>query len=319
MGRISNLVDFVNFDPLIDRILVVGVGGGYDIYTCLPWYLSLTNEQKAACVLVNYSFSDDLCSYDKNNEGFAKIEPNAKTTRKNFNYFPELHLAKKLGSPVYAIRLFPCPQLIGVIENILIKENITKIFAFDGGIDSIILKAESTGELYGSPLEDSQMVIALNILSEKLKLESYLITSALGIDDCDIALYHQNWTQMKKLGGALGTFDATNQLKGWETYEDIVKTSDPPSIIQECINEAGNGKMGLFVNPRLYPLRIDDPKDFPLIIEETKRMWVWNLGLLVEHSEFYQYLISKLTKVDSNEVDNWIEWNQIINDYLFND
>lgn len=310
------------FDPSVDRVLLIGVGGGYDVFTCLPWYLQLSQQQKDACVLANYSFTDDLSSYDSIDQGFIKVDPlQTEATSKNFNYFPELHLALKIGVPVYAIRLIPCPQLIDIIDRLIVDERITKVYAFDGGVDSIIMKPESDGEIYGSPLEDSQMVLALNHLSQNHpSIDCLLITSALSIDDCDVQLYCKNWETMMRSGGALGKFDVTSSLYGWNVYQDIVRSCEPSSIIQECILEAGNGRMGLYVNPRLCPSRIDDPSDFPLITNDTKSMWVWQLNQVVSKSEFYQYLLTQLNQMDSkmdqvNEM--WIKWNRLINQYLY--
>lgn len=55
-----------------NKTLVIGIGGGYGVYTCLPWFLGLNDDEKNQCIIANYTFTDD--------------------SEKNHDYFPEYHL-----------------------------------------------------------------------------------------------------------------------------------------------------------------------------------------------------------------------------------
>src|SRR5437867_4286635 len=91
--------------------LIMGMGGGNDIFTCLPWYLWLTEEEQNACVLANYSFTDDLYKYEILNNIFLNkklinqwvipVTPSIMRTKRNKDYFPEADLAKSLNKTIY--------------------------------------------------------------------------------------------------------------------------------------------------------------------------------------------------------------------------
>ena len=199
------------------------------------------------------------------------------------------------------------------MQDFVTKHNIEQIFMFDGGVDSIIYGDE--GLVYGSPLEDSQMVIACVTVATKNNLPIILVTSALGIDDCDVKSYLDHWDQLEN--GTYGKIKLTSDLPNFNIYEEICRTSDPASIIQESIIAAANGKIGLYKNPRLYPSRISDPSDLPLIRPETQYLWVWDPVKLVAKSPFYQNMMKLLESVGERTPDEcWCYWNQWINQFM---
>jgi len=294
------------------KTLVIGIGGGYDVYTCLPWFLQLSLEEQEHCVIGNYTFTDDIHKYTKDEDSYvAEIKPDTVRTMNNSQYFPELHLAQKLNRSIYAFRLMPCPMLINILLEFVLEHQIEQMFLFDGGIDSIIFGDE--GLVYGSPLEDSQMIIACAAVASKNNLPSVLVTSAVGIDDCDIKSYMNHWDLLTCANATYGKFKLTSDLPNFKTYEDICQTSDPSSIIQESIIAAANGILGLYLNPRLYPSRIADKNDLPLIREETSFLWFWDPVVLVEISPFYQHMLKFLELLNEKSPNEcWIHWNQYI-------
>lgn len=281
------------------KTLVLGIGGGYDLYTALPWYLSLTPEQQSLCVLANYSFAEDL---HQNSQYIVPIDSSVTRTEKNKSYFPEHDLAKFLNSTVYAIRLIPCPLLINELKTFTQTHQIKQIYMFDGGTDSILFGDET---LWGSPLEDSQTVLACY----KLDLPCRLFVSALNIDDCDTQGYLRHW----KSSNNSNKFKLGPELKGWDQYVRIVQSLEYPSIIQESIIAAGQGHRGEYRNPRIYPSRISEPEDLPHIIDDTDKLWEWNLNDLVNSSPFYQHLLKTLPQIKASDLNAvWIEWNATI-------
>lgn len=298
------IMDWVKMDLLINgkKTLVLGIGGGYDIYTSLPWFLSLSSEDQSLCILANYSFTDDLHLHEKY---IVEVTPSTTQTNKNKYYFPERHLASCLNRSIYAIRLVPCPLLIDVLKSFIIEHEIEQIYMFDGGIDSIIYGGEHP---YGSPLEDSQMVLACY----KLNIPSRLFVSAFGIDECDNTAYLNNWSKCPGNTWVLGP-----KLSGWNKYCEIVRTSEPPSIIQECIVAAGKGFRGKYKNERLIPSRIQEEDDLPSILDNTDLIWEWDLSRLINDSLFYQHLLTKFSDINCTSLDTaWIDWDHIIVRYL---
>lgn len=299
-----------------NKTLVIGIGGGYDIYTCLPWYLNLKPSDQDNCIIANYTFTDDIEPYTNPSDPYiASIGADCCRTNKNIDYFPEHHLAQHLNKTIYTFRLIPCPLLIDTVRSFIEKHNIKQIFLFDGGVDSIIFGNE--GPVHGSPLEDSQMLLACTINAIILKIPCVLATSALSIDDCDIDCYLKHWEEMSKASGTLGRTKLSNALPFWNIYKHIVQTAEPPSIIQESIIAAGDGRFGNYVNPRLYPCRIDDINDLPIIRDDTSYYWFWNPLMLSEISPFYQHLVKQLESLNKKSPDEcWIFWNQTISEFM---
>lgn len=285
------------------KTLVLGVGGGYDIYTALPWYFSLSSEEQSLCILANYSFTEDLYKYENY---IVPIVPSTTRTEKNKDYFPEHDLAKFINSTVYAIRLIPAPLLITELRKFIDFHHIEHIYLFDGGTDSILYGDEL---LWGSPLEDSQTILACY----KLGLPCRLFVSAFNIDDCDSQAYLRHWKSSKNSNKiTLGP-----HLSGWDRYVHIVQTLEYPSIIQESIIAAAQGHRGVYKNNRIYPSRVSDPEDLPLIVEDTDKLWEWDLNDLVENSLFYQKLLEHLqTNKHSDDINVvWINWSRLINNH----
>ena len=287
---------------ITEKTLVLGVGGGYDIYTALPWFLSLSDQEQHQCLLANYSFTDDLYKYASTEKQYIiEVSPSTVRTEKNRNYFPEHHLATSLNRTIYAVRLVPCPLLTTVLQEFIEEHQIKRLLLFDGGTDSIIFGDE--GQIYGSPLEDSQTILA----AYHSGLPCILITSALGIDDCNVDLYLKRAEEM-----TIHNFKVGPTLTGWEDYRRIVQSSVPPSIIQESILAAGDGHRGIYVNPRLFPERISKEEDLPKILEGTNRFSLWELDQLVERSPFYQRLLGFDPTSKNDLIAIWIEWNRIL-------
>jgi hypothetical protein len=274
------------------KTLVLGIGGGYDIYTALPWFLSLSSEEQSLCLLANYSFTHDL--------DVIKVEPTTLRTEKNENYFPEHHLAVSLNRPIYTFRLVFSPHLEEVLKSFIEQHGIQQIYMFDGGIDSVIFGDEYP---YGSPTEDSQSVLACF----RSNLRCRLFVSAIDIDECDPEAYLRHWVDFPNKKYQLGP-----ELSGWQRYSEIVSSSSPSSIIQESIVAAGEGHRGKHKNPRLFPGRINNEEALPSLSDQTCTLWEWDLRSLVDNSPFYQYLLKVRIKTE----EPWDEWDGLIVEYL---
>lgn len=302
-------------DLLEIKTLVLGIGGGYDIYTSLPWFLSLSPLEQSNCILANYSFTDGLFSEGslplEVDSHIVSVTPETIRSEKNKDYFPEHHLSHSLNRTIYAIHLIPCPFLTKVLISFIKQHQIKQIYMFDGGVDSIIFGGEHP---YGSPTEDSQMVLACY----QTGVHCRLFVSALGVDDYNIDAYLKHWKRSSE-GNLPLEVHSNNKYKlgpsliGWKRYVQIVHTSEPPSIIQESIVAAGEGHRGKYRNLRLYPSRIENESNLPFLLDETDTLWEWNLHRLVQESNFYQHLLTELPNIElPNEEFQWNDlWDRL--------
>ena len=215
---------------ITEKTLIIRAGGGYDIYTCLPWYLSLTNMEKSQCMLANYSFTDDLYKYEKyENEWIVEITQQTNSTKKNSDYFPEKHLSQALNKSIYAIRLIPNPLLRNELDQFIRNKEIKQIILVDGGVDSCLYGDES---LTGSPLEDSQTILACYEISQKMKLPCKLMCSALYVDEVSEDIFLKHWDKMIKKGFECEEIVLNKFNYPYELHKQIVNASPYASIIQ---------------------------------------------------------------------------------------
>lgn len=87
------------------KTLILGAGGGYDVYACMPWFLTLSQAEQDKCVLANYTFTDDVYRYDPSDEYVVPISSETKLTKKNDSYFSEYFLATFLLTCIIVIVL----------------------------------------------------------------------------------------------------------------------------------------------------------------------------------------------------------------------
>ena len=145
---------FKKFDDLTDEnILLLGCGGGYDIFCGLPLYFSLKGNVR----LVNFTFTkkSHLDNFTMIGNSCYKIIHN--DSKYDDIYFPEYELSRELDIPIYA----SCDNgLINYTESLKELVEILKIdiiILCDGGCDSIMTGCEK--EL-GTPVEDIMSMIA---------------------------------------------------------------------------------------------------------------------------------------------------------------
>jgi hypothetical protein len=379
-GYAAPLPGFVSIET---PTLIVGCGGGHDIFTCLPWYGWLTNSQRALCTLANYSFTDDLhllppaipapnnqtsqksdataidrtsqkselpevlsaaancsapttcvanqkpecraapaaaCDRPKtgidvaaavvaavtNNvgplaniggygyglkelrEAVVRVEFNCARSNKQRDYFPELELSTALdGIPILAIRLFPNPILAEALLIVMGGLGIRQVILVDGGVDALLWRAERP---YGSPFEDSQMMVAATDAAARLAIPCWVVGSALHIDEVNPTTFLKNWKSI-----AASKMTRTAQLRitddaGFALYRRAVRHLPNPSIIQESIVAAVEGRRGRHLQERLFPQRIDDRNAIPDLHDESADLWWADARWWVAASPFYQEL-----------------------------
>lgn len=301
------------------KTLILGAGGGFDIYACLPWYLQLTKQQKDLCLLANYSFTDDLYKYETySNEWIVEINEDTESTTKNVDYFPEKYLAKSLNKSIYAVRLIPNPLLEAELNKFVSKHQIKQIILVDGGVDSCLYGDELS---IGSPLEDSQTIIACYRVSQHYQLPCKLMCCALHVDEVSVETFIKHWNAMVKQGSDCHKIKLNKEIFPFDIYKEIVQAPKYASIIHESILASIEGHRGKYQNPRLFPERIDDQKYMPILHDDTACLWWLDIAEYVLYSLFYQQLIlcepmSECRNMDESCIHKlWSLWNETIRNF----
>ncbi|MGW7402791.1 DUF1152 domain-containing protein [Streptomyces sp. NPDC054833] len=250
------------------RVLVVGAGGGFDVYAGLPLTLALRAEGKEVH-LANLSFAD-LYGLDLDvwvDQDVAAVRPD---TPLRGDYFPERALAQwlaaqELPSTVYAFARTGVGPLRAAYRALLAHlGGVDAVVLVDGGTD-ILMRGDEHG--LGTPEEDMASLAAVDGLDEV----PHRLVACLGFG---VDAYHgvnhslvlENLAALDRAGAYLGAFSLPRESREGALYLDAVAhaqqaTVSRPSIVQGSVAAAVRGDFGdvrftertrnseLFVNP----------------------------------------------------------------------
>lgn len=257
--------------PFFDRlanarnVLIAGAGGGFDVFTGLPLYLTLA-DKGVKVHLANLSFSDlDEVQGRRVAPGVVEVGPESPGPR---SYFPEKHLARWLEAHhydprVHAFHKTGVAPLKRAYEAVVADLGIDAIVLVDGGTDSL-LRGDEAG--LGTPSEDMASIAAVDALDLPTKL---LVSIGFGVDafhGVSHALVLENIAALTADGGFLGGFSLLPGMPEFALYRsavDFVNSAMPtqPSIVNTSIISAAEGAFGdvhrtprtrgstLFINP----------------------------------------------------------------------
>lgn len=233
-------------------ILIAGAGGGFDVFSGLPLYFALKQENKSV-YLANWTFSE-IGSGDgapaRLGEHLAVVNADSKG---NY-YFPERYLSewfRSKGENVNVYCFIPCgtQQLKTSYELLVQKYKIDTVVLVDGGTDSLLRGDEAD---LGTPEEDMTSVAAVDQLNVPTKLLACL---GFGIDShhgvCHAHVLDTIAEQTKK-GGFLGAFSLlktmpeVKHLYSASRYVFNRMRDDDPSIVISSILSALDGEFGNF-------------------------------------------------------------------------
>lgn len=241
--------------PILDRLsscknlLIVGMGGGFDIFCGLPIYFELRRRGQLAH-LANFSFSDIAGL----KEGIRLTNTLAGVTfeiQEQGIYFPELYLAQWFHEKFWEEVTVWCFHKTGVrplLENYraLVKHlSIDGILLIDGGVDSLMRGDEAE---MGTVIEDSISLCAVSQLTEvPLRL-----VACLGFgSERDISYAHvlENISALAESEGFLGSCSLLRQMPTYQDYESAVmyvqnKPYQEPSVINSSVISAVQGRYG---------------------------------------------------------------------------
>ncbi len=229
-------------------ILLVGAGGGFDIFCGLPLYFGLRDQGKRVH-LANVSFSP-LFSATGRRLSPVLMEVTAET-QGNRRYFPEMYLARWFAAqgeqiPIYCFERTGVQPLLAAYQTLIDLLHVDAIILIDGGTDSL-MRGDEPG--LGTPEEDIASIAAVHQLPLAHKL---LLCLGFGIDTfhgvCH-AYFLEAVAELTRQHAFLGTWSLTQEMPEVQRYRqatEAVLQAMPahPSIVSTSILNALEGLFG---------------------------------------------------------------------------
>lgn len=245
------------------RILFIGIGGGSDIFGCLPLYFALENNPHVEMFLANMSFVElnkASASGSRVHKWVFEIQPYERKEDKN-SYFPERWLSLYLKKPILAIIPYdkntlshkhdPTIAELGLFfKNFLQKHKINEVYYVDGGCDSLLIGSELN---LATPTEDmfTMQIVERGIHMSNLKIKRFLLIVGM---DLDIGHGIQPLDLEKRLTCLVPHWIETMSLKNnhVQKYVDAVFKCNPDhSIVHSLVVGSIKGLRGYRVPPWL--------------------------------------------------------------------
>ena len=259
-------------------ILLIGMGGGYDIFCGLPLRYALQEIGKTVH-LANLSFSRlDVC--DARHIGEAVVKVTHETTG-GTGYFPERYLCEWFHSrgetvPVYCFPRVGARPIAAAYQNLVAElggsrspagtdgGKVDAVVLIDGGTDSL-MRGDECG--LGTPEEDSVSLYAVNRLEDVAT--KLLVCIGFGVDTFH-GVSHGHFLEavaaLSQDGAFLGAWSLLPEMPEAELYKEAVEfvheqMFNHPSIVNTSILSAVEGQFGnyhanyrtdgsdLFINP----------------------------------------------------------------------
>jgi hypothetical protein len=249
---------------LVKSALIVGAGGGYDIFSGLPLFVALKKAGKQVHLANLSSGSLDFCDGENPISGLWKITPQTAATK----YFPEMHLATWLARhfgdvPVYAIAPVGARPVTTAFRWLLETLQFDTLILVDGGTD-ILMCGNEAG--LATPEADAVSLFAGNELSQIAR--RLVACIGFGIDAhhgvCH-AHFLENVAALSVDGGHLGAWSLLKNSEEFKLYREacefVFARFPQPSIVNASIISAISGNFGdfhsstrtegstLFINP----------------------------------------------------------------------
>ena len=186
------------------RVLIAGIGGGYDVFSGLPLYFGLRADGKEVH-LANLSFS--LLPHDPAGRLAPALLRVGAATDSMTGYFPEKYLAQWFRSrgedvPVWCFARTGVQPLLEAYRTLVAHLGIDTLILVDGGTDSL-MRGDEAG--LGTPQEDIASLTAAHELEVPTKLLACL---GFGVDHyhgvCH-AHFLEAVAELTRLRGYLGT------------------------------------------------------------------------------------------------------------------
>ena len=240
--------------PILDRlensksVLIVGIGGGFDVYAGLPLYFEIKAMNKKVH-LANYTFMD----VGKHTDNYCRegnlLYACGRVKDRNF-YYPEGYLAewlRKWGEeiPVYLFPKSGFKPLQRHYEELIKLHNIDTIIMVDGGVDSL-MRGDEVG--CGTVVEDAVSMSVVNEVKVSMKI---LACIGFGTEFEEKVSHYsalENMASLAKGGYFLGSCSLAPGMQSFQlykqAYEYCVGEGHRSSHIASRIIPAVEGEFG---------------------------------------------------------------------------
>ena len=262
------------FDELsaASHVLVVGAGGGHDVFAGVPIWHALRTEGKDV-TLGNLSFAGPgrLAQFRVSDQLFA-VRANSAGWNPDLGYLPDMYLAQWLADQgadpvVYAFPQTGVQPLRTGYEQLIASTGADAIVLIDGGVDALLTGSETQ---LGTPAEDTTSVLAAAAVTLKTKL---LVCTVFGVDAHDGVSHAQVLEAIANLeldGAFHGAISLTRHMPEARALLDLIDRTQAlephhASIVMSSLAAALRGDFGdvhrsertagerLFISP-LMPL-----------------------------------------------------------------
>eukprot|EP00759_Apiculatamorpha_spiralis_P013373 PhF_6_TR20014/c0_g1_i1/m.29232 len=237
-------------------VLLSGCGGGFDIFGCILLYERI-KAVAAKVILLNLSFTQDEVLKTSGAAQFGrylwKVNPD---TVPIVDYYPEAHLARALGTPVYALSpLCKIQDITEAYQTLFDAEGgvVGVHVLIDGGCD-VLLRGTEVG--LATPVEDMmhlRAVIDFPVPYQYIMCIGANVDLGHGVIQRDL---DQRLSDLRASGIMLaeeGPLDIKVHPHA-KQYHQIVMNSKPMLTIVQSLASAGmEGHRGLYTPPHLVP------------------------------------------------------------------
>jgi len=283
------------------RILIAGMGGGFDVFCGLPLYFALRAEGYEV-TLANLSFVS-FSPLAPRPLAAALIEVTPDLRVEPGEYFPEFYLSRWLseqGEPasVYAFSKTGVQPLLSAYRALVTHLNLDTILLIDGGTDALMRGDESD---LGTPHEDAVSLCAVNELGG---LKRFMVSLGFGIDSFH-GVSHWNvleaTAELARAGAYLGSFSLSPEMEPVQRYRQACQAAFEQmpryqSIVSSSILSAIWGEYGdhhasdrthgslLWINPLMA------------------QYWCYELGAVARRLQYREALLPTQTMSEVDRV-----------------
>lgn len=238
------------FDRLASsqNVLIVGAGGGFDVFSGLPLYFELCEAGKTVH-LASLTFTY-LGATQAEHLGHGVFRVDHDTDGPD-QYFPEKHLSRWLADhgheqPVWCLERQGVQGLRSAYLRLEQRLGFDTVVLVDGGTDAL-MRGDEAG--LGTPAEDVSSILAAEVTNAPNKL---LICLGFGVDRhhgiCH-AHFLEAVAELSQSGGYLGAWALTPGMRAVDRYVEATeyvqeRTPGRESIVCASVVSAMEGRFG---------------------------------------------------------------------------
>ncbi|RDJ35578.1 MAG: DUF1152 domain-containing protein [Crenarchaeota archaeon] len=285
----------INIPPLpfeyCNNIMIVGIGGGFDVFTGLPFVFAFPNKN---FILVNSSPLKDFLYRETTLDDYPEcgIEANV------FKYTVGRHGTKLLAK---------------AYKEIAEKHEIDFILAVDGGIDSLMFGDEQDS---GTLLEDC---ISMSALDEVEVDHKILCCAGFGAETEEGINHYralENIATLTKEDGFIGSFSLTKQMAEFKLYKNICERTWKAGRKSHIQTKIISSVMGQFGDDNLYDgvdAKVIGDSGLVFISPLSSIFWLFNFDVVIKRN-----LIIPKMKLGATFSDALLLYRQFLNEQTGN-